>query len=356
MEFSTPPEKLPAEGSSVWRPSDLGGSNNWTYALSSRERQEILAAANAASMDVEAISPSVFPLPTLGPKLQRIQREVIDGRGFALIRGFPLGTAGLKTVAEAARAFWGLGGWLGEAISQNKDGCLLGHVCDVGASADHPHQRGFQSPDGLPYHTDVAGDVIALLCLRPARSGGASSIASAGAIHNALLAESPALVDALSQSVAWDRRGEIPQGARPWYLLPVFSHHRGRLLTSFVRRFLEGAQQFPDAPRASETLLRAIARLTELAADPSFHLEMDFQPGDIQLVNNHAILHNRTAYEDSPDPRARRHLLRLWLAATNGWALPQAHYARYTTRAANGRPGGITTPQARPHVPLSPAG
>ena len=354
MERLPIPEKLPAKGAAVWRASDLGEPDAWTYELSSRDREEVIDAANTGSISINRCSPRMFPLPTLGPKLQAIQQEVIDGRGFAVIRGFPFDAAGLPTVADAARAFWGLGGWLGEPVSQNKDGCLLGHVCDIGASADHPNQRGFQSPDELPYHTDVAGDVIALLCLRPAQRGGASSIASAGAIHNALLAESPELVHALYQDIAWDRRGEIPQGAKPWYLLPVFSRCHGRLLTSFVRRFLEGAQQFPDAPRASDLLLQAIARLAELAADPSFHLKMDFQPGDIQLVNNHAILHNRTAYEDSPDPDARRHLLRLWLAAPNGWALTQAHYERYPTRATNGRPGGITTPHARPHVPLSP--
>ena len=55
--------------------------------------------------------------------------------------------------------------------------------------------------------------------------------------------------------------------------------------------------------------------LESIANDPSFHLQMDFRPGDVQLLNNGRILHAREAYEDDPDPAERRHLLRLWLAA-----------------------------------------
>jgi len=42
---------------------------------------------------------------------------------------------------------------------------------------------------------------------------------------------------------------------------------------------------------------------------------MEFQPGDIQLLNNAKILHAREAYTDHDDPAERRHLLRLWLTA-----------------------------------------
>lgn len=52
-----------------------------------------------------------------------------------------------------------------------------------------------------------------------------------------------------------------------------------------------------------------------IANDPAFHVEMEFQPGDVQLLNNARILHARETYEDSDDPAQRRQLLRLWLAA-----------------------------------------
>lgn len=345
----------PATGPSVWQSNAWRDPSDWVYELSPMERDEIVASARAiAARDVMSLQRDEFPLPTLGAKLIAVRNEVLNGRGFALVRGFPVERLGQSV--SVARAFWGLGTWLGDAVSQNKDGCLLGHVRDTGASAHHPQQRGFQSRDALPYHTDVGGDVIALLCLQTAKQGGQSTLASAGAIHNALLTEDPALVDALSQPIAWDRRGEIPPGARPWYLLPVFARCEGRLLTSFVRRFLEGAQKFPDAPRITTTLRRAIARMAELAHQPEFHLAMDFRPGDIQLVNNHAILHSRTEYQDRNNPNARRHLLRLWLALGDGWALTPSHFERYPARSRDGRPGGISAAHTELHVPLSPNG
>jgi alpha-ketoglutarate-dependent taurine dioxygenase len=60
---------------------------------------------------------------------------------------------------------------------------------------------------------------------------------------------------------------------------------------------------------------RSSTLIEDVANDPRFHVEMDFQPGDIQLHNNSVILHAREAYEDSSEPSRKRHLLRLWLAA-----------------------------------------
>jgi alpha-ketoglutarate-dependent taurine dioxygenase len=58
-----------------------------------------------------------------------------------------------------------------------------------------------------------------------------------------------------------------------------------------------------------------MAETEAIANDPAFPVEMDFRPGDIQWLDNSVIPHSRKAYEDDPDPAARRHLLRLWLAA-----------------------------------------
>ena len=76
-------------------------------------------------------------------------------------------------------------------------------------------------------------------------------------------------------------------------------------------------------PLTRQRRLDAIELLESIANDPSFHLEMDFEPGDVQLLNNGRILHAREAYEDSDDPAHRRHLLRLWLAAHRFTSLEQ---------------------------------
>jgi hypothetical protein len=41
---------------------------------------------------------------------------------------------------------------------------------------------------------------------------------------------------------------------------------------------------------------------------------MRFEEGDMQFINNHAILHAREQYEDYDDPELKRHLLRMWIA------------------------------------------
>ena len=87
-----------------------------------------------------------------------------------------------------------------------------------------------------------------------------------------------------------------------------------------------------------------------LANDPALHFQMGFQQGDIQLVHNHTLLHDRTAFEDWPDLERRRHLLRLWLAPVNGRTLPPIFAERYGS-VVPGRRGGIEVPGMRFTVP-----
>ena len=58
---------------------------------------------------------------------------------------------------------------------------------------------------------------------------------------------------------------------------------------------------------------KALAAVEELLQRQSLWLEFDLQPGQMLFVNNHWILHNRTAFEDDTDPERRRHYSRLWL-------------------------------------------
>ena len=53
----------------------------------------------------------------------------------------------------------------------------------------------------------------------------------------------------------------------------------------------------------------------EIAASTEFHVDMALEPGDVQLLSNHTVIHARTDYQDHPDPALKRHLLRLWVSA-----------------------------------------
>jgi len=82
-------------------------------------------------------------------------------------------------------------------------------------------------------------------------------------------------------------------------------------------------------------------------------LDMELQPGDMQFLHNHTILHDRTAFEDWPEPERKRHLLRLWLAAPGARPLPPVYAERYGSVILGAR-GGIVCPGTTLHAPLEP--
>ena len=166
-----------------------------------------------------------------------------------------------------------------------------------------------------PYPLDRRRALIGLLCLHQSVSGGESRIVSTGAVFNEILDRRPDLLEVLHQPFPWDRQGEHGPDEVPWFELAPFADVGGEARVFYIGWYVRDSQQHADAPRLTDAQVEAMALIEEIANDPAFHVEMDFRPGDVQLLNNARILHSREAYEDDPDPAARRHLLRLWLAA-----------------------------------------
>jgi hypothetical protein len=311
----------------------------WTHVLSADDSAEVLAAiaaVQASGLDVTDIGPEAFPLPRLGSMLRRVREDLLRGRGFSLLRGFP--SDGLSA-RERAIGYFGIGAHLGRAVSQNAAGHALGHVTDLGFDYSQPTARGYQTNVRLPYHTDGA-DLVGLLCVRTAKSGGLSSLVSSTTVYNEMLERRPDLVRVLMGATYRDRRGEIPPGKGPWYTLPVFNPHEDLMIASYVRSAIRKAQRFDEVPRISAELTEAMDFLDALAESPDLHLDMELAVGDIQFVCNHYILHSRTNYEDHREPEAKRHLLRLWLSCDDGPALPRV-FDNYTGLDARGRPMGL---------------
>jgi hypothetical protein len=300
-----------------------GREAEWAYRLSPPEIVEIetaVQAVQARGLDIANIRREDFPLPTLGPVLDRLRAEVLEGRGFALLRGMPVGG---RPIAESATAYWGVGTHFGSARSQNAQGHLLGHVYDLGKglSATNPNLRSYATAERQNFHIDRC-DVVALLCLRRAKSGGLSTIVSSMAVHNVMAERRPDLLDRLYQPFPVDRRGEVPDGKAPFYEAPVFNEHAGYISVLYSRLHIGSAQRFPEARRLRAEDIEALEMLTELAGDPDLRLDMNFIPGDIQFLHNHTILHARSAYEDWPEAERKRHLLRLWLSPPGARPLP----------------------------------
>ena len=342
----------PVEGARVWRGPDLASrSDEWTYRLSSSEIDELDAAVaeiQLRDLDVLDIRRENFPLPTLSKTLNRMQDDLQNGFGFAVLLGVPIAHYEIR---QAAIAYFGIGAHFGEAVSQNAKGHALGHVCNLGFDPTLPTARGYQSSNKLNFHTDPT-DLVGLMCLRKAKSGGSSSIVSAGTVYNEMLKQRPDLVQVLTETLYRDRRGEIPEGREPWYRLPVFNFRDSRLLTNYVRSTIEKAQRFDGVPRLTEIQREAFGLIERTATDPDHYLNMTFEPGDIQLLNNHYIMHSRTAYEDYPELEKRRHLLRLWLACEDGPPLP-APYCEFMDETAAGRPNGYLMPGVELSAPLN---
>jgi Taurine catabolism dioxygenase TauD, TfdA family len=329
-----PPE---VEDRSAWYGPDL--TDNWIKCLSQVEIAEVEHAfrqLDAERIDFASITPSDVPLPTLAPRLQRILDEVLNGRGFVLIRALPVER---WTRHKAAIAFLAIGVHLGNLRRQNAEGHLLGHVQDMGRSSDDPNTRIYQTRERQTHHTDSC-DVVGLLCLRAAKSGGLSSLVSSTTIFNEIRRRRPDLLSVLLEPIETDRRGEIPEGSKPYFTIPVFNYHDGLVSAIYQRQYIESARRFPGVAPLSPLQTEALDLLDELANDPKLSLMMELQPGDIQLVHNHTILHDRTAFEDYPEPERKRHLLRLWLAPPGARSLPEVYAERFGSITPGDR-GGV---------------
>jgi len=296
-----------------WRADDVTDPAKWTVVLDDREIAEIdeaLAVARAKSDDFLQIGKSDFPLPTLGGRLHDIERELMEGRGFVLIRGLPRAR---YTNDDMSLAYWGIGAHLGAPWPQNHKGHLLGDVTDQGKTLADPTSRGNELGQiGLDYHCD-GSDLIGLLCLQTASSGGLSAVANSVALHNDLVRERPDLAAELYEPQPYDFRGEQPRGGPGWYTMPVFTRWGDRLFVRLIGAYIFASQRHEDAPRLTAAAREGLKWLHTHAESGRYSVMMDFLPGDMQFINNYHVLHGRTAYVDDRTTGKVRHLKRLWL-------------------------------------------
>ena len=298
----------PIDSRAAWRSEDLRAEGELRYRLSAAEILELeqaLAQATATGKPTLELEREDFPLPTLAARLDQWRAELNEGRGFVLISGVPVSR---WSEAEAQRFFWAFGQHLGTPGTQNPEGDLLGHVTDTGDAARDPLVRLYRTPDNINYHCDGA-DVVGLLCLETAPSGGTSRIASSVTVFNELWQQHPDQARRLFEPLRMDRRNEQKAGDPPFiYMQPAC--YDGTTLRTFYHSdyYRSVARHVGELPSHERELLDAYE---DIAERPEVRLEMQFAPGDIQLLSNHTVLHARTAYQDSA--AGKRHLLRLWL-------------------------------------------
>ncbi len=345
---------LPAEitGPSAWYGPDLAKTDDWLVNLNDQQTAEVEAQARAyldRGGDIAQMSKADFPLPETAPLLGEMVRECLHGRGFVALRGL---APHADKIPLAAAMFYGVGAHMGSARSQNGKGHVLGHVCDLGLSTTDGSVRIYQTTERQNYHTDSC-DIVGLMCLRGAKSGGQSGLVSSMTIYNEMRRRRPDLVKLLFESMATDRRGEITADGRAFFEIPIFSFHEGYLSALYAPHYVRSAQGLDGVAPLTEAQLEALDLLDTLADDPALNLEFSLQPGDLLFVHNHTLLHDRTAYEEWGDVARRRHLLRLWLAIPGARPLPDVYAQRYGSTAIGDR-GGIIVPGSEYNAPLEP--
>lgn len=297
----------PLKGPSAWRGEDLRQRSDWIDPLGPaavEELKQALHTAEASGKPLGSLTRDDFPLPGLAPRIAAWREEVRRGRGFVLVRGLPVSE---WSEAQSEMAYWCLGQHLGIPGAQNPQGDLLGHVRDQRTGED---VRLYRTNQAIKVHCDAA-DVVGLLCLKAARSGGLSRLASSVTVYNELLRTKPQLVPRLYQPLYFDTKGEA--GIRAFPVAPC-TYAEGELRTFWQSDYYRSAPLLPEVPDLTDEERELLDSYDAIADSPEIHLDMALEPGDMQLVSNHSILHARTAFEDHPEPDQRRHLLRLWIS------------------------------------------
>jgi alpha-ketoglutarate-dependent taurine dioxygenase len=318
-----PPDKQPATApdppaspSSQALPGDFSGpeldrSQSYVLELDGGTRAELARLledieAGKRGPDIEEAARAA-----LSDATARTLQALTTGPGLILVRGIPVEGRSRDAAAELY-AMWGRA--LGNPQPQTLDGDLLTDVRDTGEDPANPDVRLYRTRAEQDFHTDGA-DVIGLLCLRGARTGGESRIVSSVRVYQSLRKRRPDLAPLLFEPWFFHLPGARARGLPEALPRPIATFDGNKLETFYLGWYIRKAQALESVPRLTDAQRELLELYEAIANDPALYLDMRFRPGDVQWLRNAFVLHKRTAYEDHPDPDLKRHLLRLWLSA-----------------------------------------
>ena len=312
--------KQPFEDSSAWNAKTFANDESWIYRLAPHDIEELHQAmlmAKSTGKTINQLTVTDFPLSNFSKNVADFKNELEDGRGFLLLRGLPIENYDEQ---EINIIYYGIGLHLGQPVTQNGNGDLLGQVMNTGDINDK-NTRVYQTNLYLPYHTDPS-DVVGLLCVRQAKEGGLSSLVSVPSVYNILLKEFPEYLGLFYKQWYYAHLGEdLPSPTS------LFAMHEGKLNFRYLRQYIELGHEIRKAP-LSDVEREALDILDSIIMRPELRIDMMLEPGDIQLANNHLVLHSRTSFVDHDDINERRKLLRLWLKMSNARTPPASFPGR----------------------------
>lgn len=308
-KFTLPPVTTAA----AWRGDALSQSQEWIHLLSPAQVAELEALGTRlvdTDPDLREVRLQDYPLVACADAVQQWKHSMDTGRGFVLVRGL---RTHLYSDALSAAIYYILGLHIGEPMQQNEMGDLIDHVYATSDKMmDDPSAKSSKIRDRLPFHSD-SSDVVGLMCLRPAKSGGASRLVSGAQIYNEILARRPDLAPLLLEPFHWDWRRQDPEAPADTYTSPVISFVDGVFSMYAGSLYVLTAQNYPGVPKLTPEQVEVLQMFDDITYEDGMAIDMDFRPGDIQWLSNYAALHSRTLFEDHPEPQRKRHLLRMWL-------------------------------------------
>ena len=212
---------------SAWYGRDFADDDSWIWQLAPEHIEELDAALRKSKekgLDEQQVTKSDFEIPGLAKELERLIHELEYGRGFVLMRGLPVDR---YDYADVRRLYWGIGAHIGPAESQNINGELIQEITDRGFDYSKSEHRGSMSSAELRPHCDLT-DIVGLLCIHTAKSGGESKIRSAMTVYNEILEKHPEYLPPLHDGFQFelDGKGEfvginrVPKVLTPYRLDP----------------------------------------------------------------------------------------------------------------------------------------
>ena len=340
----------PVTGPAAWRGDELGQGSEWIYRLSPAQVEELEALGRKFvedDPDMRFVQASDYPLTETAEAVKEWAKDVDYGRGFVLVRGL---RTYLYSDALSAAIYYILGLHMGDPIRLNEMGDLLDHVYATSDKMmDDPTALSAKIRDALPFHSD-SSDIVSLMCINPAKEGGASCLVSGAQIYNEILERRPDLAPLLLEPLHWDWRRQDHSAPANTYTSPVISMEEGVFSMYAGSLYVMTAQEYPEVPRLTPQQIEVLELFDEITYEPGMAIEMDFRPGDIQWLSNYAALHSRTFFTDFAEPQRKRHLMRMWLSSKTNRPVVPGFGKNGVVQVRDKPRGGVEHEEARFHI------
>ena len=304
------------DGKKAWLRADVA-RDDWLFPLTPDCRDEltaIVADLRRKPQPAEQIDAAQLPIPACRALMRRVQTALDDGVRFAVVDRLPMDEI---SDDEAKALYWILASLLARPVQQKLTGTLVYDVHDTGRKAtpgsgvrpDQTNMDQFFHNDNS-YNT-TQPEYVALLCVRPAKTGGVSQVISFYTLHNELLRAHPAVVPRLYEPFWFDRQKEYLPGEPAVLSAPIFSYD-GRLKVRLGLFQASSGYTMMNEPM-DEATVTAIETLRRVFENEALRFDFVMERGQIQFVNNLELCHRRTTFVDHAEPQNKRLMIRLWL-------------------------------------------